>query len=238
MMSVETKTIVIATPDGEMPAFLCTPIKDKPQPVILLLMEAFGLTQHIQDVAFRIAKEGYVVITPDLYYRELPNNKFGYDQVEQARAMMFRLDFHKTMEEDIQAVLTYLKSRTDVKSDRIGVTGFCFGGSMAFYAATRYSSEITIAASFYGVVIDEWLEAFSKITIPIYLFFGGVDPFIKSDRIQQIESRLQELNLEYKLKVYPDADHGFFCHERSSYNQLAAEDSWQELTQFFRQYLL
>lgn len=238
MMSVETKTITISTPDGEMPAFLCVPNKSQPQPGILLFMEAFGLTQHIKDIALRIAQEGYIVITADLYYRELPNNKFGYAQVEQARAMMFRLDFHKTMEEDIQAVLTYLKSRTDVQPDRIGVTGFCFGGSMAFYAATRYSSEIAVAASFYGVVIDEWLEAVSKITIPIYLFFGGVDPFIKSDRIQQIESRLQELNLEYKLKVYPDADHGFFCHERSSYNQLAAEDSWQELTQFFRQYLL
>lgn len=70
------------------------------------------------------------------------------------------------------------------------------------------------------------------------MFFGGVDPFIKSDRLKQIEFRLQELNLNYKLRVYPDADHGFFCHERSSYNQLAAEDSWQELTQFFRQYLL
>jgi carboxymethylenebutenolidase len=84
MMNIETKTIVIATPDGEMPAFLCKPIETSPQPGILLLMEAFGLTQHIKDVTLRIAKEGYVVITPDLYYRQLPNNKFGYDQVEQA----------------------------------------------------------------------------------------------------------------------------------------------------------
>ncbi|MGL5941472.1 MAG: dienelactone hydrolase family protein [Waterburya sp.] len=69
------------------------------------------------------------------------------------------------------------------------------------------------------------------------MFFGGIDPFIKSDRIKQIESRLQKLKIKYKLKVYPDADHGFFCHERSSYNQLAAEDSWQKLTQFFQKYL-
>jgi carboxymethylenebutenolidase len=108
---------------------------------------------------------------------------------------------------------------------------------MAFYAATRFSSEITVAASFYGVVVDEWLKAVSNITIPVYLFFGGIDPFIPMSRIQEIDSRFQELNQEYKLKVYPNADHGFFCHERSSYNQLAAEDSWHEFTQFFRQYL-
>ena len=63
------------------------------------------------------------------------------------------------------------------------------------------------------------------------------DLFIPLDRIQQIESRFQALGKEYTLKVYPDADHGFFCHERSSYNRLAAEDSWHELTRFFNKNL-
>lgn len=236
-MQVEQKEVVISTPDGKMPAFLCTPIEDRRKPGILLLMEAFGLTQHIKDVAARIANEGYEVVAPDLYYRELPNNKFAYDEVELAKAMMSRLDFRKTMEEDIKAALDYIKSRSLVEPDRIGVTGFCFGGSMAFYAATKFSSEMAVAAPFYSVVLDEWLEAVRDITIPVYLFFGGTDPFIPGDRIKQIDSRFQELNKNYRLKVYPHADHGFFCHERSSYNQLAAEDSWQEIRQFFAKHL-
>jgi carboxymethylenebutenolidase len=77
----------------------------------------------------------------------------------------------------------------------------------------------------------------TNITVPIYLFHGGVDPFIPIERIQQIESRFQELGKDYQLKVYPDADHGFFCNERSSYNRLAAEDSWYELIQFFAKHL-
>ncbi|MGD2180864.1 dienelactone hydrolase family protein [Lusitaniella coriacea] len=236
-MQVEHQEIIISTPDGEMPIFVCSPIQNSRKPVVMLLMEAFGLTQHIKDVAVRIAKEGYVVITPDLYYRELPNNKFGYDEVEEATTMMWQLDFGKPMEDDIEATLTYIKSRKDVDPDRVGVTGFCLGGGLTFFTATKFSSEITVAAPFYGMVFDEWIEAVTNITIPVYLFFGEIDPFIKRDRVKQIESRFKELGKNYKLKVYPNAEHGFFCHERSSYNASAAEDSWHELIEFFRQYL-
>ena len=220
-----------------MPAFLGLPAGNSPKPAVIVLMEAFGLTQHIKDVATRIANEGYLAIAPDLYYRELPNNKFGYDEVESAKLMMCRLDFSKILAEDIKATLDYLKSRVDVYSDRIGVTGFCFGGSMTFYTATRFSDEIAVAAPFYSVVLDEWLEAVTDITIPVYLFFGDADPFILSDRVKQIDSRFQELGKNYRLKIYENADHGFFCHERSSYNQLAAEDSWHELTAFLKKHL-
>ncbi|MEM7760251.1 MAG: dienelactone hydrolase family protein [Cyanobacteria bacterium P01_A01_bin.40] len=236
-MPIEQQEVIISTPDGEMPVFLCVPAGNAAKPAIVVLMEAFGLTQHIKDVTIRIANEGYIAIAPDLYYRDLPHNKFDYVEVESAKAMMSSLDFSKTVEEDIKATLDYLKSRSDVVSDRIGVTGFCFGGSMAFYTATKFSSEITVAAPFYSVVPDEWLEAVKNINIPVYLFFGGADPFIPKERIQQIEARFQELDRDYRLKVYDDADHGFFCYERSSYNQLAAEDSWCELTNFFKKYL-
>ncbi|NJM69514.1 MAG: dienelactone hydrolase family protein [Scytonema sp. RU_4_4] len=236
-MQIEKTEVMIPTPSGQMPAFLCTPALTERKSAVLLLMEAFGLTSHIRDVAARIANEGYVVLAPDLYYRELPNNKFGYDEVEQARAMMFRLDFGKPVEEDIRAALAYVKSRSDVYPDKVGVTGFCLGGGLSFLTACKLSSEIAAAAPFYGVVLDEWLDAVDNITVPVYLFFGGVDPFIPNERVRQIESRLKEQGIEYTLKVYSDADHGFFCHERSSYNRLAAEDSWRELTQFLDKHL-
>lgn len=236
-MQIEQKEIIITTPDGEMPAFVCIPAERSSKPAVMVLMEAFGLTKHIKDVTSRIANEGYLAIAPDLYYRELPNNKFGYDEVESAKSMMYSLDFRKTLEEDIKATLDYLKSRVDVCSDRIGVTGFCFGGSMTFYTATRFSAEIAVAAPFYGVVLDEWLEAVKDITIPVYLFFGGADSFIPQERVKQIDYRFQELNKDYKLKIYDNADHGFFCHERSSYNPLAAENSWDELTKFLNKHL-
>ena len=236
-MYIEQKEIIISTPDGEMPAFLALTVENSPKPAIIVLMEAFGLTQHIKDITIRLAHEGYIAIAPDLYYRDLPNNKFGYDQVESAREMMYSLNFSKTVEEDIKATIDYLKLRIDVSSERIGITGFCFGGSMTFYTATRFSSDIAVAAPFYSVVLDEWLEAVKDITIPVYLFFGGADIFIPQERVQQIDSRFQQLGKNYKLKMYENAEHGFFCQERSSYNSLAAEDSWYELTTFLKKYL-
>ncbi|OUL30496.1 dienelactone hydrolase [Nostoc sp. RF31YmG] len=236
-MQIEQTEVMIRTPNGQMPAWLCTSAESERQPAVILLMEAFGLTSHIRDLAGRIAQEGYVVLAPDLYYRELPHNKFGYDEVEQAHAMMYRLDFGKPIEEDIRAALAYVKSRENVYPDKVGVTGFCLGGGLTFFTACNLSAEIAATAPFYGMVLDEWIVAVKNITVPVYLFFGGKDPFIPGDRVRQIESRCQELGKEYTLKVYPDADHGFFCNERSSYNPLAAEDAWRELTQFFHKHL-
>ncbi|HEY9647088.1 MAG TPA: dienelactone hydrolase family protein [Chroococcidiopsis sp.] len=235
MLHVET--VLIPTPDGQMPGIVYSHGSPQRQPAILLLMEAFGLTSHIQEVAARLSREGYVVLTPDLYYRELPNNTFSYDEVEMAMAMMYRLNFGAPMENDLRAALGYLKSRPDVLSERVGVTGFCLGGGLSFLAACRFSDQIAAAAPFYGMVLDEWVAAVKDITVPIYLFHGGMDPFIPLERIQHIESRFKQLDKDYRLKIYRDADHGFFCHERSSYNHLAAADSWQELTQFFGQHL-
>lgn len=236
-MKIEQTDVLVSRPGGQMPAVLVTPIQPDRQPAVLLLMEVFGVTSHIRDVATRIAHEGYSVLIPDLYYRELPNNKFGYDEVDQAKAMMWRLDFGQSMENDLKAALMYLKSLSNVYPDRIGVTGFCLGGGLAFLTACRFSNEIAAAASFYGVVLDEWLNAVKDITVPMYLFFGGRDSFISSDRIQQIDTRFQELNKHYILKIYPDAGHGFFCDERSDFNPIAAADAWVELKRFLRKHL-
>lgn len=131
-----------------MPAFVCIPDGNSSRPAVLVLMEAFGLTEHIKDVTSRIAQEGYLAIATVLYYRELPDNKFGYGEVESAKSMMYSLDFRKTLSEDIKATLDYLKSRIDICSGRIGVIGFCFGGSMTFYTATRFSAEIACGCTF------------------------------------------------------------------------------------------
>jgi carboxymethylenebutenolidase len=236
-MRIEQREVLIATPDGQMPTVLVIPNQPDRRPAILLLMEAFGVTPHIRDVAARIANEGYMVMIPDLYYRELPHNKFGYDEVEQAMAMMWRLNFGKPMENDLRAALAYLKSDPLANPHHIGVTGFCLGGGLTFFTACKLSDEIAAAAPFYGMVLDEWIEAVKDITVPVYLFFGGQDSFISGDRIQQIQAKFQELGKDYRLKVYPNVGHGFFCNERSDYDRPAAEDAWCELTWFFQQYL-
>lgn len=124
-MQIEQTEVLIPTPDGQMPAFLYTPTEPKRKPAVIVLMEGFGLIPHIRDVAARIANEGYVVLAPDLYYRELPNNKFGYDEVELARGAINRyIQSIESVQEDIQAALAYVKSQPDVNPERVGITGF------------------------------------------------------------------------------------------------------------------
>ncbi|MCU0525399.1 MAG: dienelactone hydrolase family protein [Elainella sp. Prado103] len=241
-MQVKQTEQLIATPDGQMPAYLFSPIRADSgeqgnQAAILLLMEAFGVTSHIQEIATRIAQQGYMVLIPDLYYRDLPNNRFGYDQVEAAMAMMWRLDLNQSMENDLRSALAELKAHPAVDPDRIGVTGFCLGGGLTFFTACRCSDEITAAAAFYGMILDEWFDAMPNITVPIQLFFGGQDPFIPLDRIQQIQARLQALGKDYQLQIYPNAGHGFFCDERSDYHPAAAADAWQRWIKFFDRHL-
>lgn len=151
-------------------------------------------------------------------------------------AMMYRLDLEKTAE-DIGETLRYVKSRDDVNPDKIGVTGFCLGGGLTFMTAVKFSSEIAAAAPFYGMVRDEWIEGVKDISVPIYLFFGGADPFIPRERVEEIRERFEELGKNYRLQIYEDADHGFFCNERSNYNEAAAKDAWEKLKTFLSQNL-
>ena len=236
-MQIEQAEVTIGTADGPMTAFVCAPADATPKPGVLLLMEAFGLTPHIRAVAGRIAAEGYVVLAPDLYHREPGQRTFSYDEVDEAMATMYRLDFAAAVGDDLRAALAYLKARPDVRAERIGVTGFCLGGGLTFFAAVALSDQIAAAAGFYGMVPNEWIEAADGIAVPLLLFFGALDPFIPLGRVAQIKSRLAELRKEARVLVYPGADHGFFCNERESYDRAAAEDSWRELTAFFRAHL-
>jgi len=237
-MRIDEAEDVVTTPDGPMAAFACAPAGDGTRrAAVLLVMEAFGLTDHIRDVARRIAREGYVVLAPDLYHREAGRRTFGYDEVEDAMATMYRLDLKAGLERDLRAALGHLKERPDVCADRVGVTGFCLGGGVTFFAAVALSDEIAAAAGFYGMVPNEWLERADAIDVPLLLLFGGLDPFIPLGRVAQIQSRLAEAGKDAQIELYREADHGFFCDERESYDAAAATDAWQKLTAFFARHL-
>jgi carboxymethylenebutenolidase len=233
---VETEEVEIAVPGGRMPGVLCTPGGDGRAPAVLVLMEAFGLTGHIRRVAARIAAEGYVTFVPDLYWRSLPDNKFGYDQVPEGMKLMLALRDEDVVA-DLRASLAFLKARPRVAASALGVTGFCMGGGFSFLTACALPGEIAAVAPFYGMVRDAWIDEVQRITAPVYLFFGGADPFIPPARVRQLEERFRALGKPCRVKVYAGADHGFFCDERASYHPEAAADAWLELTGFFAEHL-
>lgn len=244
-METRTGTIEVEGQAGPMPVFVAQPTAGGQFPGVILVMEAFGLNEHIKDVAQRIAAEGYFVAAPDLYYREA-KRVVGYDELPEAIRLMNELSDENILK-DVGAVIRALQVDPQVRVDRIGMTGFCMGGRITFLTACN-NSAIKAAVPFYGGGIGTvWqpgertpkapLEYADKLQAPILLFFGGKDAFIPAAEVEKIRARLAELGKNAEVVVYEDADHGFFCDQRGSYNQAAASDAWQRLLKFFDQHL-
>lgn len=233
-MEISSEMVQISAPDGKMRALLARPAGSGKHPAAVVVMEAFGLNEHIKNVAKRIAAEGYVALAPDFYYRE-KDAVVGYDQLPEAIRLMQSLNDDKIVQ-DVDAVIRYLKAQDSVRADRIGITGFCMGGRISFLAACE-SKDLRASAPFYGGGIGGLLDRAQKLGCPVLLFFGDQDPFIPNEEVEQIRSTLAKPGKPAEVKVYPGAQHGFFCDERSSYHPEAARDAWQRLLDFFARHL-
>jgi carboxymethylenebutenolidase len=198
-------------------------------------MEAFGLVPHIQDVAKRVAGEGYVAIAPDFYYR-LPDNKAGYDELPKAIGLMQKVVDAK-FTEDMRAALDFLAAQPNVDAARIGVTGFCMGGRLTMLSACALPDRVKAAAPFYGGGISALAGQFEKLRAPVLLFFGERDAFIPMDQVRAVEAKLKDLGKRHEVKVYAGAAHGFFCDERPEYHAASAKDAWSRLTGFLAENL-
>src|SRR5438094_9624793 len=125
------ETIEVPTSAGALPAFLARPPGEGPAPAVLVIQEAFGLNDHIKDVARRIAGEGYVALAPDLYWRGGKGRTVRYDQLPEAIALMQSLKDPEIVS-DLGSAVAYLEKQAFVRADRIGITGFCMGGAVAY----------------------------------------------------------------------------------------------------------
>jgi carboxymethylenebutenolidase len=240
-MQITTTTIRLRSGDGEMRCHQAQPRGQGKFPAVIVIMEAFGLNDHIKDVTERIAAEGYVTVAPDLYYRESPN-VVGYDELQAAIGLMQRLDTEKVIA-DLRRVITHLETQNFVNGDRIGITGFCMGGTIAFLAACKLPAEIKAAVPFYGGSIagdspTAPLKSAGDLQAPVLCIFGEQDPYIPLSQVQTIEDTLRALGKSFEVKVYPGADHGFFCDDRASYHPEAAQDAWEKTKAWFAKHLL
>ncbi len=187
-------------------------------PGILVVQEWWGLNEHIQDIARRLAAEGFVALAPDLYAGRVTSDP------QQAAAWMQALD----REEAIRILLgglRFLQEKEPIYAEHIGVTGFCMGGSLALLLACRASS-LKAAVPFYGDHPDP-IDQVKNIRCPVLFFAGGKDPWINAAKVQKLRQAFQEYAVHAEVRVYPDADHAFFNDTRPEvYNAAAAQDSW------------
>ena len=221
--------IEVPTAAGAMPAFIARPSGEAPAAAVLVIMEAFGLNAHIEDVARRIAAEGYVALAPDLYWRGGTGRAVRYDQLPEAIALMQSLRDDEVVA-DVGGAIAYLERQPFVRADRVGITGFCMGGRVTFLAACELPDKIKAAAPFYGGGIP--IEKTAKLRAPVLAFFGEDDPFIPLDAVEALKAELARHKKQAEVVVYPEAPHGFFCNERDSYRAEAARDAWERTKAF------
>jgi carboxymethylenebutenolidase len=239
-MDIRTEMESLPTADGLMPVYLCQPEGKGPHPAVIVVMEAFGLNAHIKSVAERVAREGYVAVAPDFFYR------FGspivpYEEVPRAIGYIQRFDWSALMAE-VGVVIHHLKSLPEVRADRLGVVGFCVGGTIAFLTACRHASAIKAAVSFYGGGIGADtptapIHLAERLQCPILCFFGETDKMIPMDQVRRIDETLKRLKKTAEVKVYKGAGHGFFCDDRASYDASAAQSAWEMTRSMLSKYL-
>lgn len=236
-------TIVQISPDNfSIVAYLAQPQASGFYPAVVVLQEIFGVNVHIREVTERLAKLGYVAIAPALFQRQAPGFETGYtpEDIEIGRGYAMQTKASELLS-DIQAAIDYLKTLPNVKKDGFGCIGFCFGGHVAYLAATL--PDIKATASFYGAGItsrtpgggDPTVTRTSEIQGTLYALFGMEDGSIPSEQVDEIEAALEKYKIPHRVFRYDGADHGFFCDRRASYNPKVAADAWEQVKQLFGQ---
>ena len=238
-MDVTGSTVQLKTSDGMMEAFVAQPKDGGSYPGVVVIQEAFGVNGHIKKVTERIAAEGYVAIAPDIFHREA-ERIIPYSEMPKAIATMQRVNDSKAME-DVGAAIAHLKSQSNVKSGSLGVIGFCMGGRLTYLTAAHHANDVKCAVPYYGGGIPMGkpspLSRTGEIKCPMYLFFGAKDQLIPMDHVGQIQSELTAKKVQFQLKIYDEAGHGFFCDDRGSYHEASAKDAWEKTKSFFAQHL-
>jgi carboxymethylenebutenolidase len=225
---LETQRIKYPIEKGEMQAYLARPKGEKKLPAVIVIHEIFGLTAHIEDVARRIALEGFLVIAPDAL-SPLGGTASNSNDI---MGKMRQLDYAATVK-NFAAAVRYLRTHPQTTGN-VGCTGFCWGGAMTNQVAVN-APELKAAAPYYGNAPAA--EDVPKIKASMLCHYAGEDARI-NEGIQGFEAALKKAGIEYHIHIYQGAQHGFNNDSNPQrYNKEAAELAWKRTMAFFKQKL-
>jgi carboxymethylenebutenolidase len=230
--------VTLSTTDGPMPAYVATPTGDATG-AIVVVQEAYGLTSHIEDVCRRLATAGFTAVAPALFHRE-GSPALSYGDMESVVPLMKTLTADG-IATDIDAAFEFLAGE-GFAATRCGIVGFCMGGSVAFYTATR--RPLGAAVTFYGGGIAQGhfgfppqTEVAAQLQTPWLGLYGDLDQGISPDQVEHLRAATATAGVPTEIVRYPDAGHGFNCDERESYHEPSAADAWQRTLDSFTRYL-
>ena len=233
--------VKIPVRDGAIPAYRACPSKGRAFPIVLVVQEIFGVHEHIKDLCRRLAHSGYCAVAPELFAREGDVSKMT-DVQEIVSRVVSRVPDAQVMS-DLDATAVWAAKNSHGDNGRLAITGFCWGGRIAWlYAA--HNPKLRAGAAWYGRLEGDrntltpknpmdWAGA---LKAPVIGFYGGKDTGISLESVERMRVSLKVVNDPSEINVYPDAQHGFNADYRPSYNKEAAQDAWNKMLLWFKKY--
>ena len=225
------------SPDGfTLPVFVARPT-GAPRGAVVVLQEIFGVNDHIRAVTERYAAEGYLAVAPATFARVQPDVELGYTDADMATGMTLKTRVENRpgagVLSDIQTAIEYaaLEAGGSVAAAKVGIVGFCWGGLLAWRAACELRG-LAAAVCYYGGGMTNEAESARKPGCPVLAHFGKRDHFISESSVHTFAKAQPGV----QVHLY-DADHGFNCDQRGSYNQPAADQARERTHAFFAEHL-
>jgi carboxymethylenebutenolidase len=219
-------------PAGAVSAYQSRPKTPGRRPAVVVIHENRGLTPYIQDVARRLARDGYHALAPDLLSRRGGTAAYATPPaaIEAIRALS-----NDEVQADLRAALAWLQKADGVRGDRLGVVGFCWGGAQSLLLGTG-SRDLRAVVVFYGRNPSP-LELVQNLSAPLLGIYGEDDPSIMPG-VAPLEAALKQSAKVYEIKTYPGAKHAFHNDTNPErYNAEAARDAWARVLAFYRRHL-
>ena len=213
---------------GKTGGYLATPTQGS-GPGVIVIQEWWGLVDHIKDLCDRFADEGFVALAPDLYH-----GKSTKSPDEAGKLMMaMRVD---EAERDLSAAAQYLSTLDSTTSKKVGVVGFCMGGALALYAATK-NQQVGACVVFYGGH-PKVKPDLPNLHAPVLGLYGEKDASVTPAVAHELERQVKAVGKQIDVVIYPGAGHAFFNDMRPEvYNAEAAADAWRRTIAFLRENL-
>lgn len=239
------RTVEIPTRDGVCPTRVFHPDGDGPWPAIVVYMDAPGLRPALDAIAERIARRGYFVILPDLFYRvggaDLQKQKLIFTDADERRAWIARylpVASLANVRSDTDAFLAYLAGESRVRQPHVGTTGYCMGGGHSLTAAGTHPDRVVAAASFHGGTLATDAPESPHRLAPsmrarLYIAAASNDPLFPDAMKKRLDDALREAGADYVLETIEGALHGWVPSDTPVHHPAAAERHFQSLARLF-----
>ena len=238
-------TVSFPAPDGfELPAYVARPEGEGPFPVVIVVSEIFGVHEYIRDICRRLAKAGYAAVAPAFFVRKA--DPAPLSDMSAIMAIVAAAGYDQIMG-DVGAALEWIGLQSWARADKVGITGFCWGGKVVWQACARFPT-LDAGVAWYGRLApaanatDEqkaagrpWpVDLAGELKTPVLGLYGGQDGGIPVASVEAMRSALTKAGATgSEIILYPDAPHGFHADYRASYREADAKDGWRRLLAFF-----